>query len=444
MENRSQTRRPFVTVFALSALTLGASSAGCVAKLSEPGTLARNEPPKATDAGGTPGPSQSQAGTTGPTDMPDAGRPTVAGAPADAGRPTADAKVDEPARHMVTACPAGNQSEMAGTWVNITPPTINLDPQHNGFNTGVNAFVIDPSNTATLYLGTCSQGIWKTTDCGATWVHINTGALGKDLDIGRNWTMAIDPVDPRILYANSGYGAVGLFKSINGGVDWKQLFPEDSEFARTVDRTFVEFIAMNPSDHLHLVVSTHAECFGNVAGPTCFAESFDGGDTWRMAKADPRMGYEAVGHVVLNRDTWIGFAPHGGIFLTTDRGATWSNPLGGYASNQQGELYKAADGAYYAPSLGGVMRSADGLSWSHIPNTPRSFSMAGDGQNTFVSVQDDNPEPAYWSTRGDFSKWEGYPSPRIPRGSWLMRYDRDHNLLYSSNETGGFWRAKIK
>ena len=48
---------------------------------------------------------------------------------------------------------------------------------------------------------------------------------GSALDKGRQWTMAIDPVNSSVLYANSGYGPAGLYKSTNGGVDWTQILP---------------------------------------------------------------------------------------------------------------------------------------------------------------------------------------------------------------------------
>ena len=108
-----------------------------------------------------------------------------------------------------------------GTWEQITPPeALAQFPGPGNCRYGTGSFVVDPSTDA-VYLGTCNMGIWKTTDCGSTWVHINTGTNGKTLDTGRQWTFAIDPVDPRVLYTNSGYGAMsnGAFKSIDGGVE---------------------------------------------------------------------------------------------------------------------------------------------------------------------------------------------------------------------------------
>ncbi len=99
-----------------------------------------------------------------------------------------------------------------GTWQNITPPTLDIaewcalyngtcpSPATSangqiGTATGPTLFVLDPSHPGTVYLGTSSLGIWKSTDCGSTWVHINTGQNGAVLDAGRNWTMVVVPTN---------------------------------------------------------------------------------------------------------------------------------------------------------------------------------------------------------------------------------------------------------
>jgi hypothetical protein len=85
--------------------------------------------------------------------------------------------------------------------------------------------VIDPANPATLYvsfylsngsLTTTGANLYKSTDGGATWTTVNLGLL-KDL-----LTLAIDPVNPAILYAVTGDG---VFRSTNGGGLWLLASP---------------------------------------------------------------------------------------------------------------------------------------------------------------------------------------------------------------------------
>ncbi|HEX8184392.1 MAG TPA: glycosyl hydrolase, partial [Blastocatellia bacterium] len=98
--------------------------------------------------------------------------------------------------------------------------------------------VIDPKNSDTVYVaatghlwdGNEERGVYKTTDGGKTWQR----ALFVDSDTGCA-DLAIDPQEPRILYASmwqfrrkpyfftSGGPGSGLYKSTDAGKTWKKL-----------------------------------------------------------------------------------------------------------------------------------------------------------------------------------------------------------------------------
>jgi hypothetical protein len=378
-----------------------------------------------TNAGGTGG---GGAGT--------GGAPGGVGANGGGGGAGGSGGGENPA-HVVMAC---DSLADVGVWESITPPDVSL-AQDGAFNTGVNAFAFDPFNTATVYLGTCSQGIYKTTDCGATWVHINTGTNGPPLDGGRNWSLEVDPVDGSV-YVNSGYGGPGgVWKSTNGGVDWTNLLPPGSEFD-IVAGNFVEFIAINPNNHLHMLVSAHNFCTGAAAGGgTCFANTTDGGVTWKVTPSPEDMYFEGLTQTIIDENTWLVFT--NGIYLTTDAGDTWTKtPIPATTTN--GQIYQHSDGYYYLPASYGIVQSEDRLTWTQIKSAPNSMSLAGDGTTMFTSYPLDTVP--YYTTSDDPTVWTAYsaPEPAVTRASWLMRYDLDHDLLYSSNESGGFWRVRTK
>ncbi len=81
-------------------------------------------------------------------------------------------------------------------WELITPPGV----------ANVLHVLADPVNTGTIYAGTANTGVYKSIDCGATWAKINTGKNADLIDSGGQWTMAIDPVEPKVLYAGALYG----------------------------------------------------------------------------------------------------------------------------------------------------------------------------------------------------------------------------------------------
>src|SRR5262249_10541518 len=88
------------------------------------------------------------------------------------------------------------------------------------------ALVIDPRPPGTTYAGGRAGGVWKTTDGGASWRPV------ADLlaNIAVN-SLALDPKNPRVLYAGTGEGffnsdavrGAGIFKTTDGGATWTQL-----------------------------------------------------------------------------------------------------------------------------------------------------------------------------------------------------------------------------
>src|SRR5258706_1958344 len=206
------------------------------------------------------------AGTTG------GGAGGNAGASGAAGAGSIDAATEVNPPQPVGQC---DHLGGVGQWEDITPPVTVL-PGNAPCPYG-GAFVMNPQDPAMVYRGSCNQGIWRTTDCGATWVHINTGKNGATLDAGRQWTFVIDPVDLNVLYTNSGYGTKsdGAFKSTNVGVDFEEMWPPaEPALAKIVEYNFEGGVAMDPSDHAHLLITFHAKC----APPhteACFGESTD-------------------------------------------------------------------------------------------------------------------------------------------------------------------------
>ena len=61
--------------------------------------------------------------------------------------------------------------------------------------------VVSPANPSTVYVGTMGAGVMKSTDKGKTWLPLNDGLEDKEV-----FSLAIDPRDPRILYAGTASG----------------------------------------------------------------------------------------------------------------------------------------------------------------------------------------------------------------------------------------------
>ncbi len=408
----------------------------------------------ATDAG-------SGLDATGPGDatLPNSGS-DAAGPGDDAG--SIDAAVDAAPR-VVTACPAIDAGVgEAGAWVNITPPQVTLDGDATvgaGKNFGTNAFVIDPSNSATLYLGTSGQGIYKTTDCGATWAHVNTGRNGATLDNGRQWAMLIDPTDPNVLYANSGYGpANGIFKSTNGGIDWDQILSPDVA-KNFIFGGFVGGIAMDPTNHAHLILWPHFNCCddaGTTCNDNCLLESENSGGSWTRIDVDGGTAQEGYGMMIVgdpsspnNSKHWFLAETFGGLYETTDEGVSWHlvANANGYAYPS---IYVAPDNSYYVPAAFNVIESdSGGRTWAEIPGSPGADLITGTPTTIYAAhggcttVADQPFQPLYAASVSDPTKWTALSGPTIRSGPSNLAYDPDHHVLYTSACLGGFWRGVV-
>jgi hypothetical protein len=349
---------------------------------------------------------------------------------------------------MVAACDA---LPAAGKWEQITP---------SGVATS-DAFTLDPFTAGTIWLGADPigggtpglGGLFKSTDCGATWKHVNTGTNGSVVDGSHMWSFAIDPVDQGVIYAVGAYGPQGLWKSTNGGVDWVQLFPQNSEFAKVVQYSFASNVSMDPHDHKHLVVGTHANCAAPY-DPVCQAESTDAGATWKIVRIpNPTGGWvERTGPYAIDPTSWLYATPDKGMFLTTDHGATWNNatPMGvnGAAGGEftHHPLFASPMGYYYLPGAPtGLLRSKDGRSWSLAPGMLQSGELCVATGGGKIYVADFNSGNYRVAAESETPQWSTFPSPFTvgggKQGPIFLEYDESHHILYSSNFTGGVWRV---
>ncbi|MCE9578040.1 MAG: hypothetical protein K8W52_33225 [Deltaproteobacteria bacterium] len=360
---------------------------------------------------------------------------------------------DIDARVNVGAC---GQLAAPGTWEAITPPGI---VPAQGETVETFAFAVDPVNSGTVYLGTIYQHMWKSTDCGSTWARTDTGRNGGAWDHAMNWTFVVDPIEPDVVYTNSGYGTTqgsGLWKSVNGGADWDILWPPPAqpELATHLTYNFANVLALDPADHRHLLLTFHEEC--TLPGvTTCIAESKDAGATWALLPGQP--GWNgAEGQLLYFLDgprTWIWGSQTSGFFRTADGGATWKELVDEtgasfFPSHLQGAgMRRTAAGVFYLSASNGVYRSPDGIAWTLVPNTgPIAGGLVGDGTTLYMSrcyfggFCTPGTDFLLTSPERDGLTWTPLRSPTMTEGGSLG-YDPGHHLLYSSNGASGFWRV---
>ncbi|HEV8244788.1 MAG TPA: hypothetical protein VGP93_03435 [Polyangiaceae bacterium] len=316
-------------------------------------------------------------------------------------------------------------------WQEITPPDV--DPS---IDLGFISVTADPTTAGTIYTGTAKQGLWKSTDCGATWAKANTGNHADVLDSGLLWFVKADPSKADNLYAASLYGSdPSLLKSTNGGTDWDSLFPPGSDVASTVQYNFFQDAGLDITNPAHLVATFHADCSGEF-GPMCMAESTDSGATWRIFKGPTGGWGERAGAIVFDATTFIFHTWADGMFYTSDSGQTWENVAGG--SNFA--MYRASDDYYYLGSAFGMLRTLDGHEWTKVDGAPNGDPLVGDGIRMFTAFDDANPK-FMTALESDPTTWTTWATPNFTHRVAGFAYDKDHHVLYTPNTNDGLWRV---
>ena len=335
-----------------------------------------------------------------------------------------------------------------GTWENVSPPNSGYDATY----TGINAIVLRPDNPSIVFVGADMAGIFRSEDCGATWssASIATGTNAAAIKSGRTWSLAIDPLVPDVMYAVQGYGTSGLWKTSNAGVDWTQTLTTNITSAFNAGGQITS-VALDPTDHTHLVVESHGAGSGPCSNVTCLGESSDSGATWNI-RVIPRAWSENSGIVLLSKNVWLYTALFGGLWRTADEGSTWQKMSDAYATANYYEpwLWHDAAGVFYLPThQQGLLKSApnDTSSWTTIANSASGTVLFASAQNLFMG--DEFTASYYTASQSAPGVWTKFPAP--PQGgpnsqggaSVYMSYDAPHHILYSANFNRGLWRTTV-
>jgi len=429
-----------------STVDTGGSNSGAGGTQTQVGGANQNGGTSDTTARGGASGAAGRSGTSGGGGNTESGR-------SDAGSSGASGTLDGGAMTSAEASAPRPCSHLAasGTWENISP--VKAPPGTSNGRNYADAIAVDPFDSATVWHGTGYAGLFKSTDCGATFVRVNTGRGADALQGSALGSIAIDPVNRGVMYTTAFEGANGLFKSTNGGVDWDQLLPQGSTVFKAVESNLINSVAMDAHDPRHLIISTHANCIAPY-GPVCEAESTDAGATWTVTTVPiPGGGWvPGAGAFILSATSWLFGSYSSGLWLTTDRGATWSNvtPQGASGSTAGKTICipfypNPDDGKYYLPAMEGVIRSttADGRTWSFLAGSAgRTVGFAMGGGHIYAADQ--------WSTTYRFASasqpttWSKIAPPAALPSDQVapyLAYDAAHHVLYSSNFAAGLWRV---
>lgn len=339
---------------------------------------------------------------------------------------------------------------IAGTWTNVTPSSLSLDPNGTsggtGNNFGVNAIVVHPTQPNVLYVGAYYQGIWKSTDYGATWAKVSTGTNSDAFTSGRPWSIAIAP-DGGYMLSCSGYGKLGIYRSTDGGVNWS------TTGAAGLDVSGIA-ISQAGGDGNHAVALNRTN--------NHLLESVDGGLTWRdqgTAGADDVFFFLDPGTLLAvgGGDNGSGQGTRRGVRSGTTWPWSWSWTR---VDNQQHwhgghQIFVDPDnaGTIYNSGPFGVHRSTDsGRTWTSLSSTWGGV-VIGTAKALYstadYALSSGSFDPHLQTAARDGSGWAQQPAPAAFTGrtgsqngwhSAAVTYDGKNYILVGANWMGGITR----
>ncbi|MDQ6601647.1 MAG: glycosyl hydrolase, partial [Chloroflexota bacterium] len=293
------------------------------------------------------------------------------------------------------------------------------------------------------------RGVYRSDDGGATWARI----LFRDAQTGAI-DLALDPANPRILYAalwqacrtpwgfTSGGPGSGIFKSVDGGDTWTEITRRPGLPAGLLGRVGLSVSPANPRRVWALI---------EADGATGVYRSDDRGETWTWASDEPNLAVRPwyFGQIVADpRDADTVYVPHrklwqsvdggrsfrqmnttywdqhalwldpddphrmilgndGGAAVSRDSGTTWSTIL----NQPTAELYHVATDTRFPYRIYGAQQDTSTISLpirsDRGPISQADWRDVGGGESGHIAVRPDNPEIVYAASyAGEITRYD--------------------------------------
>ncbi|CAN5331479.1 T9SS type A sorting domain-containing protein [soil metagenome] len=317
-------------------------------------------------------------------------------------------------------------------------------------STGLTQFctrvTMDPSNSNIL-IAACADGIYRTTDAAATWTLVlPTSGLSNSIR-----DLEFNPATPNTVYA-CGYSQI--LRSANNGITWTVIT------AGLPSSPFGIKLAVSPANPNYVYALMTSYVFPASNGFYAMCRSTDAGLTWTSMSTTPNiMGYDITGATAGGQGSYcmaIAVSPLnenevyvGGInvWKSSDGGVTWTiktNWTGTGATavhaDQQGLQFQPGSGTViYSCNDGGINVSNDaGATWTNLSNGLEIMQInklgnsASNANIIAVGTQDNGSNKSSSGVATNIGGGDGFE---------CIIDNTDSNTIYTSYQNGAIFRS---
>jgi photosystem II stability/assembly factor-like uncharacterized protein len=215
------------------------------------------------------------------------------------------------------------------------------------FGGRVTDLAVHPTDASTAYAAMASGGVFKTINGGIDWVP-----CFDDQAVLSCGAVAVDPGQPETVWVGTGeanagsysFFGLGIYRSDDGGSTWQNK--------GLAEGRYIARIAVDPTDGDRVFAAVTGKLFGTGPNRGVF-RTLDGGDSWErcfaltdstaaidlaMHPQNPNLIYAAMWERVRGLTYRRSGGPSSGIWRTTDGGDTWQHLTSGLPGGSNGRI----------------------------------------------------------------------------------------------------------